>query len=300
MPCELWFLDKDKPRERRDKVLMIDARNVHRRVTRKIYDFTPEQQKNLSAIVWLYRGQAHRFGALVAEHLERMVEAVGLVVMPLRNLTAVLAEATEHDGLPDSQVQGVEELMGAEVTFERDVDQFELVVKEICNAWESSSRDNDSLNAFSERSEPLADQIRDLIGQVDYIYKLVYRMAKVSNPNGRGSSLKLLKEARTEATERLRMPRYFWRQARWLQERFPAAELRDVEGLVKLVDLKELEENDWSLTPGRYVGVAPEEEDEEFDFEETIREIHVQLRALNEEGTDLARQIADNFEEMGL
>ncbi len=70
VPCELWFLDKDKPQERRDKVLMIDARNVYRKVTRKIYDFTPEQQKNLSAIVWLYRGQADRFVALVAEHLD--------------------------------------------------------------------------------------------------------------------------------------------------------------------------------------------------------------------------------------
>ena len=45
-----------------------------------------------------------------------------------------------------------------------------------------------------------------------------------------------------------------------------------------MVDLKELEENDWSLTPGRYVGVAPEDEDEDFDFEETIREIHLELR----------------------
>ena len=46
----------------------------------------------------------------------------------------------------------------------------------------------------------------------------------------------------------------------------PGAELRDVEGLVKLVDRAEIEANDWSLTPGRYVGVAPEEEDEDFDF----------------------------------
>jgi len=45
-----------------------------------------------------------------------------------------------------------------------------------------------------------------------------------------------------------------------------------VEGLVKLVDHAELADNDWSLTPGRYVGVAPEE-DEDFDFEETLRDI---------------------------
>ena len=33
-------------------------------------------------------------------------------------------------------------------------------------------------------------------------------------------------------------------------------------GLVKLVSRAEIEEHDWSLTPGRYVGVAPEEVDE--------------------------------------
>src|SRR5258705_7937414 len=54
VPCELWHFDKAKPAGRRDRVLMIDARNVYRKVTRKIYDFAPEQLANLTAIVWLY------------------------------------------------------------------------------------------------------------------------------------------------------------------------------------------------------------------------------------------------------
>ena len=58
VPCELWHFDRAKPAERRDKVLMLDARNVYRKVTRKIYDFSPEQMQNLAAIVWLYRGPA--------------------------------------------------------------------------------------------------------------------------------------------------------------------------------------------------------------------------------------------------
>ena len=61
VPCELWFFDRAKPAERPDKVLMLDARNVYRKVSRKIYDFSPEQMKNLAAIVWLYRGQQQRF-----------------------------------------------------------------------------------------------------------------------------------------------------------------------------------------------------------------------------------------------
>ena len=48
---------------------MIDARNVFRKVNRTINDFSPEQMANLSAIVWLYRGQGERFFALVQKYL---------------------------------------------------------------------------------------------------------------------------------------------------------------------------------------------------------------------------------------
>jgi type I restriction enzyme M protein len=72
VPCELWHFDRAKPLERRDKVLMLDARNVYRKVTRKIYDFSPEQMQNLAAIVWLYRGQQQRFLGLVRDYLGRV------------------------------------------------------------------------------------------------------------------------------------------------------------------------------------------------------------------------------------
>ena len=94
--------------------------------------------------------------------------------------------------------------------------------------------------------------------------------------------------------------RYFVRQADWLQERFPEAELRDVEGLVKLVDGAEVAAHDWSLTPGRYVGVAPAEEDESFDFEAALRSIHMDLKELNDEAAKLATRINRNFEEVGV
>jgi hypothetical protein len=66
--------------------------------------------------------------------------------------------------------------------------------------------------------------------------------------------------------------------------------------LVKLVDRKEIEAADWSLTPGRYVGVAPPEEDEDFDFEQTMRDIHTELADLNKEAAELAAKIQRNFE----
>src|SRR6185437_3764369 len=69
VPCELWFFDRGKPAERREQVLMLDARNIYRKVSRKINDFSREHLANLSAIVWLYRGQSERFLALVGEYL---------------------------------------------------------------------------------------------------------------------------------------------------------------------------------------------------------------------------------------
>ena len=68
---------------------------------------------------------------------------------------------------------------------------------------------------------------------------------------------------------------------------------------MKLVDRKEIEAADWSLSPGRYVGVAPPEEDEDFDFEQTLRDIHIELADLNKEAAELAARIQEIFEELG-
>ena len=46
------------------------------------------------------------------------------------------------------------------------------------------------------------------------------------------------------------------------------------------------------------MGVAPEVEDEDFDFEETIKDIHLEIDALNAEASELAEKIAKNFEEL--
>ena len=75
VPCELWFLNRAKPEAHRDKVLMIDARTVYRQVTRKICDFSPEQQQNLLAIVWLYRRETDKYHDLVAGYCRRALTA---------------------------------------------------------------------------------------------------------------------------------------------------------------------------------------------------------------------------------
>jgi type I restriction enzyme M protein len=64
---------------------MIDARNVYRKVTRKIYDFSPEQEQNLLAIVWLYRGSTEKYLELVAGYCQRtLTESTGCLPSRMR------------------------------------------------------------------------------------------------------------------------------------------------------------------------------------------------------------------------
>jgi type I restriction enzyme M protein len=57
LPCTLWFLDRGKPKERRDKVLFIDARHVFRQIDRAHRDWTEAQVGFLANAVRLYRGE---------------------------------------------------------------------------------------------------------------------------------------------------------------------------------------------------------------------------------------------------
>ena len=329
VPCELWFLNRAKPEAHRDKVLMIDARNIYRKVTRKIYDFSPEQQQNLLAIVWLYRGEKERFREIAFQHLWRVAEEAGWCFewesddgetgRPLQEFAAAIAALSGElspflKTLPKTgaPVAHRAELGREQKRFKSEVKRFRVCVDKAAPQWEGTPDTNAGLNNLVDRFAPLAESSRDLTVQADQLYKTAARLietceqecgAKSSDAwNGRAvtRARKAADEARREAVEQLRKVRYFWRQAHWLTERFPDGELRDVEGLVKLVDRTEIEANDWSLTPGRYVGVVPEEEDEDFDFATSIREIHAELADLNAEAAVLAARIQENFEKLGI
>ena len=68
LPCSLWFFDKGKKEELRDKVLFIDARNYYTVVDRTLNEWSEWQLKNLNAIVWLYRGEVDKYRALLEEY----------------------------------------------------------------------------------------------------------------------------------------------------------------------------------------------------------------------------------------
>ncbi|MGN0546075.1 MAG: N-6 DNA methylase [Acutalibacteraceae bacterium] len=75
LPCTLWFFDKAKREENKDKVLFIDARNYYTVVDRTLNEWSEWQMKNLNAIVWLYRGEVEKYEALIGEYQQILGKA---------------------------------------------------------------------------------------------------------------------------------------------------------------------------------------------------------------------------------
>jgi type I restriction enzyme M protein len=327
VPCELWFFDRGKPAERRDQVLMLDARNVFRKVNRTINDFSPEQMRNLSAIVWLYRGQRERFLALVGDYLHRVCEESAAVPVALQALEAGLGElrgrfdvlrnaVKAHEGVDAEQKRPLDEAVAelAEAVRLYEADRAALVagLKAFTGCYAHAlPGENDAQHAARAAFDASAEAIRGLVKQVDLLYKVAARTADLAaglagddavaatyDRRGTGRLVKKLEEERKATVEQLRAATYFYRQVAWLQERFPNAELQPVPGLVKVVTRADIEVADWSLTPGRYVGVAPPEVDDDFDFEQALQNIHIELADLDKESAELAAVIRTNFEEL--
>lgn len=157
LPCHVWFFNKGKRKENKDKVLMIDARNTFRKVSTTINDFDDDQLEGLTAIMNSFRNN------------------------------------------------------------------------------------NKSLNVSSSAVENDHDS------------------ESFSNNE-------------------------------WLKTHFPNGNYQDVEGLCKIATLEEIKEQDYSLTPGRYVGVSIDI-DMDFDYQSRMAEIHSELAKLNTEANSLMAQI---------
>lgn len=110
---------------------------------------------------------------------------------------------------------------------------------------------------------------------------------------------KALKIALEELHEEVKNAELYYRHIHWLQERFPKAEYEDVTGLCKLASPADVREQEYSLNPGRYVGVVIEEDgktEEEF-IDEVVR-LHDELESLNLESAILGKIVAGNLSQL--
>ncbi|MFT5548950.1 MAG: type I restriction enzyme M protein [Candidatus Azotimanducaceae bacterium] len=166
LPCSLWFFDKGKSADRKNKVLFIDARHISRQVTRSVRDFNSEQLNFIANIVRLYRGEAID-NTFVENHPDESTEY-------------------RHAGL-----------------------------------------------------DPASSEYN-------------------------------------------------------VEQHFPDG-YQDIAGLSKVTTIAEIEEQGWSLNPGRYVGVAQRDEENDEVFSNRLEALQEELEVLNSEAHELEQVIAENI-----
>jgi len=106
---------------------------------------------------------------------------------------------------------------------------------------------------------------------------------------------KALKAALEELHKETKNAEIFFQHIHWLQERFPKAEYEDVTGLCKLASPADLKEQEYSLNPGRYVGVVIEEDGmTEEEFIDEVLSLNEQLEALHQSAHTLEKMISKN------
>ncbi|OYU84266.1 MAG: N-6 DNA methylase [Flavobacterium sp. BFFFF2] len=306
LPCTLWFFDREKEKDahRANQTLMLDLRDVYRKVSSNLHDFTPEQLANIQAIVGLYRGKREVFDKTVLHYYNTINENILIVNKKASSLCDVFYKQLR-------------------VSVEK------IVSKEVGNLWLSTIDLDDALwtkelvEIYSEyqliysKDKNIEVLSKDIVDQLKMAKKGFNNLLKSINTfikeAGKDADLRKQKEWKTDVLDKLKKMEldyekyaktidiilYFNKEANWLISRFPKSEYEDIAGLCKVVTKEEIATNDFSLTAGRYVGVAPQI-DEDFDYEERMGEIKVELQSLNEEAITLAEQIQLNLTELGL
>lgn len=96
--------------------------------------------------------------------------------------------------------------------------------------------------------------------------------------------------------------KYFQKQINWLEERFPEGKYQDVVGLCKVASLEgedSIKDQDYSLNPGRYVGVVIEDDGKTAEeFKEELFSLNEEFKKLNQEAKILEKQIEENLDKL--
>lgn len=135
LPCTLWFLDRGKPKNRRDKVLFLDTRNIYRQIDRAHRDWTAGQIGFLANVVRLYRGEAVDLAYGGEEAGEKLREVFGkkpkYADVPGLCKVASIQEIGEEQGWSLNPGRYVGVAPGEEVSGEDFKAQFESLNKEL-------------------------------------------------------------------------------------------------------------------------------------------------------------------------
>ncbi|EKO3548522.1 SAM-dependent DNA methyltransferase [Vibrio fluvialis] len=329
LPCHVWFLDKGKSEANKDKILMIDARNTFRVVTSTINDYSPGQLTNFNAIMESYRGDESAIANAQTIHnttAVELAEEIAIEINALRSECKSILKAPftpVHDSkckecsskveqedfsLCDKCQKAFTKQVKPNIDFSSISTELNEVLAvdkasdfEACQKWDGrfnqpveklfvlveqyQTESDIALKAFKEldKGEKAAIENKQIKKQLDANSKLLKQLSSaLSNHKD------LLKQELADYKQLIKD----WRS---LRENFPENTYQDVEGLCKIVDRTEVAENDYSLTPGRYVGYSIQI-DQDFDYQSRICQINHELTKLN----DSANQLMSFIQEVKL
>ncbi|HQS32550.1 MAG: N-6 DNA methylase [Polaromonas sp. 39-63-203] len=299
LPATLWFFDKGKTDER---ILFIDTRNIFTQIDRAHREFSDEQVANIAIISQLHKGRRGRFVALVDHYFAQGVASLHAHQVSVEALCAQLFEALEDKAARKTvtdlkkQWSSLAHLEDRYAGYLDSLSAVRVEPVEASSVKKYNTAQHQLRAAFTPFFTALHADLKALDKTLRQHEKQLSDAAQLEGKRGSTDrKTKLLKTALEALHAEVKESEVWFSHILWLQERFPKAEYEDVAGLCKLATRAEVEEQDWSLNPGRYVGVVIEEDGKtEEEFISGLLKMNGELTRLNMEARALEDVITGN------
>lgn len=304
------LIDDFEKGKKKIEILFVDTRNVYHQIDRAHREFTAEQLQNLAAIQRLRKGDRKFFVDLVHSHYTQAFEKFPVLNDLVKQSTEHLQQqVTGFAAWCKAQKPDKEQkvILEKEKFFEKlktlsitDVKPVLTQLQKAISAFDAYSKKlntskaetaNEQQRELEKQCETFLHDFLLLKKELEKNYREYEKLFKLADDNLKNKDDKAWKELSRPKEIRLlldklneysnpqknnnyedeeKSPVYFIKMAEWIQQRFPKAEYEDVTGLCKLANIADIEEQDYSLNPGRYVGVVIEEDgltEDEFEIE---------------------------------
>lgn len=300
LPATLWFFDKGKKDER---ILFIDARNVFTQVDRAHREFTEEQTHNIAIISKLHRGQRRDYVRLIDSYFSKGMQGLVENEKQVKPVSAQLLDVLDDE----SGKLAVEDLVKqwkALGNLQKQYGEHLGEVKGKFRALKNLDAINTAQHKLRSLIEPFFEGLHAGLKQLDKTVRqhekaMVETAKQEGKRSGADRQTKKLKEALELLHKNVKSAELYFSHIHWLQERFPKAEYEDVTGLCKLATPDKVKEQDYSLNPGRYVGVVIEEDGKtEEEFISDLLKTQSELTELSKKSVLIHKTIQANIAAM--
>jgi len=296
LPATLWFFDKAKKDKR---ILFIDARNIFTQIDRAHRQFSEEQISNIAIISHLHRGKQDKFVALIESYFKQGIAKLAENRKQVEPVAGQLQTVLENSSGKAVVADLLDQWQGL-VQLQETYDQYLKKYGSEPDVSRKNQAQHDLRAAFTPFFTSLHDGLKQL-GKIIRSHEKDRAAAakKVKKRRSVDRQTKALQTALEELLAEVKNAESFFNHIHWLQERFPKAEYEDVTGLCKLASREGVAEQDYSLNPGRYVGVVIEEDGKtEEEFITEVLGVQVELERLNGEARVLEDVIGQNIRQI--